>query len=142
LGDLVLVGVCTMDHTDGSRHSPWFESLRADEVQTGALKVFNYSAWWAGTSPVPPRVYHPAPPSLHYSRAVDSWTPTILCVAARHWCTAHSPESWMSDELRIFSEVHVNWTGRVAGVIMPCVFLCTPALAVDLDCAKVNSVYS
>jgi hypothetical protein len=49
LGDLVLVGVCTMDHTDGSRHSPWFESLRADEVQTGALKVFNYSAWWAGT---------------------------------------------------------------------------------------------
>jgi hypothetical protein len=53
LGDLVLVGVCTMDHTNGSRHSPWFESLGADEVQTGALKVFNYSAWWAGTQHVP-----------------------------------------------------------------------------------------
>jgi hypothetical protein len=46
----------------------------------------------------------------------------------------------MSEESRIFPEVHVNWTGRVAGVFMPCVFLCIPASAGDLDCAKVSRV--
>jgi hypothetical protein len=68
--------VCVLWTTPTGHNTP--HGLRADEMETGALKVFNYYAWVGGSTTMIPN----NDTSLHYSRAVGSWTPSMPSVAA------------------------------------------------------------